>query len=565
MYYGSPMQLIRRRLRWIVSIGLGLWVSLMLTVPSAAIAQLEPQTATHPIVVDGRVLFQVNSSGNFMAVDRARDINQRLQQAIRSTEPLVIAIKTVGKSPTLSINDEHLLTVTDEDVIPGRTAHSQALEWRGTIETALEQAQWERSPSYLRWMAVVSVIILVVTFIAQRAVQRGWQRWLAPYLRHQLIDDPPEDDPTDPADSPPSASDRHHPMVDTVLRLPPLLARLALALACALTITRLFPWTRQWSYVVGQSLISVFAAPSVNLGRNHYSISDLLLLLSSVVVLFILSKYVTDLFRARVLAVTGVNRGAQATISILVRYSLVFFGSLSLMQIWGIDISSLAILASSLGIGIGFGLQDIAKNFGSGLVLVFERPIQVGDFVEVGDFQGTVEHIGARSTLIRTLDQVSIIVPNSRFLENEVINWSLGNPISRIRLPVGVAYGSDIERVRQVFLQAARDHPQVLTTPSPQVFFKAFGDSSLDFEVMVWTAEPSRQVKLKSDLYFAIEALLREHQVEIPFPQRDLHVRSGNLPLSLSPQLERWLQQLAHAPQNGHSPTETLDHSDPHP
>ncbi len=534
----------------LVSLG----VSLMLGINSGAIAQLDPPPESKPVVLDGQILFQVNSSGAFGAEERAQTVNEKLEMAIELDDPPKIEVGERTKLPIITLNEQHLITVTEADVPPGSTAYNQALEWQATLESALDQARTERSLSYLRWAALVSGIILVITGLIQWGLQHGWRLYIQPALMSQFLPDPEDEDEADqgkPEDDNPSHSNR---LLDALLSLPPLLARLGLWTASLLSITRLFPWTRQWSYVVSQSLLSVFTAPSIDLGRNNYSISDMLLLLTSVVVLFILSKIVTDIFRARVLVVTGVNRGAQATIAIIVRYSLVFFGSLALMQIWGIDISSLAILASSLGIGIGFGLQDIAKNFGSGLVLVFERPIQVGDFVEVGEFQGTVEHIGARSTLIRTLDQVSIIVPNSRFLENEVINWSLGNPVSRIRVPVGIAYGSDIEIVRDVFLQAARSHPVVLSTPPPQVFFKGFGDSSLDFEVMVWTAEPSQQIRLKSDLYFAIEALLREHQVEIPFPQRDLHVRSGQLPITLTPQMEQWIQQLmTTTSSNGHA------------
>ncbi|TVQ18476.1 MAG: mechanosensitive ion channel protein MscS [Leptolyngbya sp. DLM2.Bin15] len=536
----------------LVSLG----VSLVLGMSSGAIAQLDAPPESKPIVLDGRVLFQVNSSGGFSAAYRAQTINRKLEVAISLNSYPEIEVGERTKTPTIMLNEQHLMTVTGADVPPGRSAHEQALEWRATLETALDQARSERSLSYLRWAALLSVIILGFTAAIQWGLQYCWRRYAQPALLSQFLPDPEDrdDDEADqskPEDNSPPPPNR---LLDALLSLPPLTARLGLWTASLLSITRLFPWTRQWSYVVSQSLLSAFTSPAIDLGRNDYSIFDMLLLLTSVTVLFILSKTVTDLFRARVLVVTGVNRGAQATIAIIVRYSLVFFGSLALMQIWGIDISSLAILASSLGIGIGFGLQDIAKNFGSGLVLVFERPIQVGDFVEVGAFQGTIEHIGARSTLIRTLDQVSIIVPNSRFLENEVINWSLGNPVSRIRVPVGVAYGSDIEIVRDVFLQAARSHPVVLTTPPPQVFFKGFGESSLNFEVMVWTAEPSQQIRLKSDLYFAIEALLREHQVEIPFPQRDLHVRSGQLPITLTPQMEQWIQQLVTAPSsNGHA------------
>jgi small-conductance mechanosensitive channel len=204
-------------------------------------------------------------------------------------------------------------------------------------------------------------------------------------------------------------------------------------------------------------------------------------------------------------------------------------------------------------VGIGFGLQDIAKNFGSGLVLVFERPIQVGDFVEVGTFQGTVERIGARSTIIRTLDQLSIIVPNSRFLEEEVINWNHDNPISRLHLPVHIAYGSDVELVRSLLLEAAKGQSGILSTPKPQVFLQGFGDNGLDLELLVWIAEPSKYVILKSELYFRLEALLRQHQIEIPFPQRDLRLRTGNLPIELSPELTETFRQFLEQSINGQS------------
>jgi small-conductance mechanosensitive channel len=202
-----------------------------------------------------------------------------------------------------------------------------------------------------------------------------------------------------------------------------------------------------------------------------------------------------------------------------------------------------------LSIGLGIGLQNIAKNFGSGLILVFERPIQVGDFIEVGDLHGTVERIGARITEIRTLDRVSIIVPNSRFLDSEVINWSHGNPISRLHLPLGVAYGSDPQHVRTVLIEAARSHPKVLASPDPSLLFKGFGDSSLDFELLVWTAEPDKQFLLKSDLYFLIYEVLNQNQIEIPFPQRDLHLRSGKM--EVSTQLESALIGLADKLSNG--------------
>ncbi|NJN31969.1 MAG: mechanosensitive ion channel [Synechococcales cyanobacterium RM1_1_8] len=206
-----------------------------------------------------------------------------------------------------------------------------------------------------------------------------------------------------------------------------------------------------------------------------------------------------------------------------------------LLQLWGIDLSSLTILASALGVGIGFGFQDIAKNFGSGLVLVFERPIQVGDFVEVGGYSGTIERLGARSTMIRTLDNLDIFIPNSRFLEEEVTNWSHNRTPTRVKVPVGVAYGSDLKAVEEALLESAQSNKNVLKMPEPAVFFTGFGDSALDFTLMVWIARPQQHVRIKSELNFKIDAAFRRRQIEIPFPQRDLHVRSGKLPVELLP------------------------------
>jgi small-conductance mechanosensitive channel len=321
-------------------------------------------------------------------------------------------------------------------------------------------------------------------------------------------------------------------------------------LGVALYITNLFPFTRRWSYQITSVLATSFTSSILTLGNSSYSVIDLVFLAVLLLGLVVFAGIITNLFRSRVLRYAGINRGAQEAIAILTKYSLIFIGTLVILQLWGLNISSLAIVASALSVGIGFGLQDIAKNFGSGIVLVFERPIQVGDFVEVGDYKGTVERIGARSTEIRTLDRISIIVPNSRFLENEVINWSHRNPISRLHLPVGVAYGCDAKAVEDALLEAARSHSSVLKSPPPLVLFKSFGDSALNFELLVWTKEPERQFLLTSDLYYKIYEVLGQRQIEIPFPQRDFHLRSGTL--GLSPQVESALtQMLARLPNNG--------------
>jgi hypothetical protein len=187
------------------------------------------------------------------------------------------------------------------------------------------------------------------------------------------------------------------------------------------------------------------------------------------------------------------------------------------------------VFAGVLGVGIGFGLQNIANNFVSGLVLNVERPIRVGDFLSVGELVGTVQRIGTRCTEIRTLDEVAILVPNSRLLENEVINWTHGDPRCRLHVRLGVAYGSDVGAVRAALLEAARNHPDVLGDPRPRVQFVGFGESSLDFELLVWTRDPRDQNRLKSDLHFRVEALFRRRGIQIPFPQRDLHLRSPEI------------------------------------
>jgi hypothetical protein len=214
------------------------------------------------------------------------------------------------------------------------------------------------------------------------------------------------------------------------------------------------------------------------------------------------------------------------------------------LQLWGIDLRSLAIVASVLGVGIGFGLQHIANNFISGLVISLERPIRPGDFVTVDGQSGVVERVGARSTEIRTTDRVKILVPNSKFLETQVVNWSHGDPVSRLHVPVSVAYGSNVPLVRSLLLDAARSHPEVLAEPRPDVDLDAFGDSGLAFDLEVWTRDPSRQSEIVSDLNYRIDAAFRRHGIEIPFPQRDLRVRSPELERAL----ELWTRSLESGP-----------------
>lgn len=272
-----------------------------------------------------------------------------------------------------------------------------------------------------------------------------------------------------------------------------------------------------------------FTMPLFTMGDRGYALRDLLALPVVLAVLWFAVSAFTRMVESRWLRGGGMQHGGQETVGMLLRYALTSLGTLVVLQAWGIDVRTLAIASSVLGVGIGFGLQNLANNFVSGIVISLERPIKPGDYVRVGGFQGTVERIGARSTEIVTNDRVSILVPNSKLLEQEVVSWSHGDPTCRITVKVGVAYGSNVALVRRALLEAARDHPLVLADRPPDVDLASFGASTLDFELDVWIREPRLQAEIVSDLNFRIEAAFRRHGIEIPFPQHDLRLRSPEL------------------------------------
>lgn len=246
----------------------------------------------------------------------------------------------------------------------------------------------------------------------------------------------------------------------------------------------------------------------------------------------IVSAFIQRAIGGRLVSRFKVSSGIDYTIKRCMHYTIVFFGVILAAQCVGLNIGSLAIVFGFLSVGIGFGLQNITSNFVSGLILLLERPICVGDLVSVGEQVGTVTHIKMRATLIKTLDNVSMIVPNSKFIENDVANWSHDDPRIRLHCPVGVAYGSDVAKVKEALLRVAGAHPDVLKEPAPEVRFLEFGDSSLDFDLLVWIDKPSKQFVVRSQINFAIDAEFRKENVQIPFPQRDVH-------LQLTPAVER--------------------------
>jgi small-conductance mechanosensitive channel len=253
------------------------------------------------------------------------------------------------------------------------------------------------------------------------------------------------------------------------------------------------------------------------------------LLTETLLFLFLLTfatRFSRRFLTREVLVHTSLDEGQRYAIERTAGYAIYALGLLVGLQIIGLNLSSLAFLGGALGIGVGFGLQNIASNFASGLILLMERPIKVGDRIDVGNLNGDVIRIGGRSTWVRTNDNLIIIVPNAEFTTNRVTNWTANDRQVRFSFPIGVAYGSDLELVRSLILKVARQHGDVLHEPPPDVLLSSFGDSSINLELWVWTVTqvqtPSR---LKSDIYFEVVRQFAAHGIEIPFPQCDVHLK----------------------------------------
>jgi small-conductance mechanosensitive channel len=243
---------------------------------------------------------------------------------------------------------------------------------------------------------------------------------------------------------------------------------------------------------------------------------------------WLLARIARQLIAHRLLGKAQVDLGVRYAIGRILGYVILFLGIVMSLQTLGVNAGALTVFSGALGIGLGIGLQDIAKNFISGIIILIERPVQIGDRIEIGDLNGDVIEIRARATVIRTNDDVHLIVPNSKFISDAVTNRSFGRRRVRYGIPVGVSYGSDPRTVEAALLDAAKRSSNVLADPAPSVWFVGFGDSSLDFELRCWTETMlNRPGVFRSEINFLIHAALKERGIEIPFPQRDLHVRTA--------------------------------------
>jgi len=292
----------------------------------------------------------------------------------------------------------------------------------------------------------------------------------------------------------------------------------------------------EWLEILKNALITrfelvrdLFTRTLFTLGENTpITLQGIFYFLISILVLI----YLTDKFHKkivnRVLARSNIDIGVSESIGTIFRYVVITIGLFVIIQTAGIDLTALGFIAGALGVGIGFGLQGITNNFISGLIILFERPIKVGDRIDVGDISGDVVRIAARATTIVTNDNISIIIPNSEFINSRVINWSHNDRRIRFNYTVGVSYNENPRIVRKLLLEVAKENNAVLKHPPPDILFKEFADSALIFNLRVWTYEyTDRPNVLKSQLYYAIFKKFADNNISIPFPQRDLHFKSG--------------------------------------
>ena len=273
---------------------------------------------------------------------------------------------------------------------------------------------------------------------------------------------------------------------------------------------------------------ALFTHTLFTIGKTDFNLLLIVTVSIALIGLFIISSKIEKIIIRIINAKSNGNIGSSKAIGTISRYVILVIGLLIIFQSLGINMSTLNVLFGALGVGIGFGLQNIANNFISGLIILFERPIKIGDRIEVGDINGDVMEISSRATTVLTNDNITVIVPNSEFISSQVINWSHSDRNVRFKIPVGVSYKEDPEKIRSILLGVASDHPGILRKPDTLVLFDEYGENSLNFNLVVWTTDYiNRPNVLKSEMYYEIFKRFKKEGIEIPFPQRDIHLKSG--------------------------------------
>ena len=265
----------------------------------------------------------------------------------------------------------------------------------------------------------------------------------------------------------------------------------------------------------------------LTIGSLNFDVLNIIYALLVIILTLSILPYIKNKLIAGWLKHSNLSSGAKDATQTLVGYVVLAIATLWALFILGMNFQNLAIIAGALSVGIGFGLQNIVNNFVSGLILLFERPIRRGDWIAVGSTEGYVRDISIRSTTIQTFDKADVIVPNSELISNQVTNWMLSSNIGRLKAAVGIAYGSDVKKVMEILKQIADNHPEVISNNDAyptRVLFLAFGDSSLNFELRCYVRNVDNRINVQSDINLSIDAAFREHNIEIPFPQRVVHM-----------------------------------------
>jgi small-conductance mechanosensitive channel len=516
--------------------------------PPAGPPTLIVQAKAH-VALDGRELYEVRGAGGFSAGERARLTSQALaetlDEAIATGAPIIVDIVEEGNHLGLQarVGDQgeprYLVTVTTDAAMPGISPERLAQRWQRNTQANFDLALLERTPGY---MATATKLTLLGGAIAV-ALQAGLFTLMRRQRRRHLRQGRPETQGS-----------------WSILGLR--LAQIAVWIAAVAWIANLFPLSRRWLYWVDCLIRLLFTAPLIRTGEaGGVSLLQLVGVAVGIALVWQVARWIAWVLRAYILTAAGVDRTWQGSTSTFVQYGVVAIGALAILSVVGIDLGAIAIVLGAFGVGIGFGLQNIAKDFISGIIMTFERPVKVGELVQVGDTQGLVMRVGPRVTEISHIDRHIMLVPNSRFIEDIVLNWNRSG-LTRVKVYVGVSYGADIEFVKAVMLEAIQQpNPDILRHPPPKVKFRTFDESSLNFRAVVFIRDPLKQPKVRAWIHDRIKAAFEHYGIEVPFPQRDLHVK---LP-QLEQVMEAWLLQ--NAPQElldrAQEPPPERDH--PHP
>jgi small-conductance mechanosensitive channel len=297
-----------------------------------------------------------------------------------------------------------------------------------------------------------------------------------------------------------------------------------------------------------KSLFELFGAdvrfvldwPPFTIGNMPVTLLFIVKCVLFLVALSLLTRISRYILGSKILSHTKMDRGVQYALLRAFGYVVFLLGLIIGLDTTGLNLRSLLVVGGALGLGVGLGLQNIVANFVAGLVILWEGPVKVGDLIEVGNTQGEVTRIGARGTWVRTFDNHVIIVPNSEFINQRVSNWTANDRIVRLSIPVGVSYDSDLDRVRDVLIEIGKGHKDVLASPAPAALVTGFGDSSVNLVLRVSTSLMTEHTPtIKSDLFYEIFRVFREQKIETPNPQRDLHIRSVDVPFVVAPQAGR--------------------------